>query len=105
MLAAIAALAIVSLPASYRSVVRTQAAPGPCDPPNNAIVCENSKTGNPASEWDVNGIGDATIQGFADDISYAPGDTVHFKVDTTAPAFQLDIYRLGYYAGQGGSQD
>src|SRR6476619_4634162 len=84
LLAAVAALAIVSAPASYRSVVRAQATPGPCDPPNNAIVCENSAPGSPSSEWDVNGAGDTTIQGFTDDISYAPGDTVHFKVDTTA---------------------
>ena len=30
----------------------------PCDPPiQNAIVCENSKPGNPPSEWDVSGGG------------------------------------------------
>ena len=101
LLSAIAALAISWLPATHRTVARAQGTPGPCDPPNNAIVCENSKTGNPASQWDVNGIGDDTIQGFTTDISYAPGDTVHFKVDTAATGFRLDIYRLGYYAGLG----
>ena len=31
----------------------------PCDPPiQNAIVCQNSKSGSPASEWDVTGGGD-----------------------------------------------
>jgi hypothetical protein len=29
------------------------------------------------------------------------GETVHFKIDTTAAAFNMDIYRLGYYAGRG----
>jgi hypothetical protein len=93
--------AAVWLPGSPRVALRAQGAPGPCDPPNNAIVCENSKTGNLPSEWDVDGAGDPSIQGFATDISAAPGDTVHFKVDTSASAFRLDIYRLGYYAGRG----
>ena len=35
-----------------------KASAAPCDPPIvNAIVCENSKPGNPPSEWDVNGVG------------------------------------------------
>jgi hypothetical protein len=68
----------------------------------NAIVCENQLAGAPASEWDVSGAGDPQIQGFATDISVAPGDTVRFKVDTeNATAFSLVIYRLGYYNGQG----
>ena len=58
---------------------------GPCDPPvTNPIVCENSKPGNPQSEWDVSGAGDASIQGFATDISVNQGQTVRFKVDTDA---------------------
>src|SRR5690348_2415465 len=49
-------------------------ASSPCDAPiTNQIVCENSKQGNPASEWDipakdVNGKviwGDDSIQGYA----------------------------------------
>ena len=39
---------------------------GPCGPPVvNPVACENSKPGDPASDWQVNGIGDSTIQGFA----------------------------------------
>jgi N,N-dimethylformamidase beta subunit-like protein/uncharacterized protein DUF4082/cadherin-like protein/Big-like domain-containing protein/purple acid phosphatase-like protein len=74
----------------------------PCDPPvANEIVCENSNTGNPASEWDVEGAGDPAIQGFATDISVDQGQTVHFKVNTVAQDYRLDIYRLGYYGGAG----
>ncbi|MGA6946420.1 MAG: N,N-dimethylformamidase beta subunit family domain-containing protein, partial [Solirubrobacterales bacterium] len=74
----------------------------PCDPPiQNAIVCENSKPGNPQSEWDVSGGGDPNIQGFATDISVDQGQTVHFKIDTTYSAYHLDIYRMGYYGGDG----
>ena len=74
----------------------------PCDPPiQNAIVCENSKPGNPQSEWDVSGGGDPNIQGFATDISVNHGQTVHFKIDTAYSAYHLDIYRMGYYGGDG----
>lgn len=68
---------------------------------DNPIVIENRKPGNPASEWDVAGSGDASIQGFADDISYNLGQTAVFRVKTNAPAYHLDIYRVGYYGGAG----
>jgi hypothetical protein len=75
---------------------------GPCDPPiANPVVCENSKQGEPYTEWDIDGSGDPTIQGFATDISVNKGQTVQFKVKTNAAAYRLDIYRLGYYNGDG----
>jgi len=69
----------------------------------NDIVCENSKPGNPSSEWDVgNGnAGDLTIQGFATDISVNRGSTIFFKISTPAKAYTIDIYRMGYYGGNG----
>jgi hypothetical protein len=76
-------------------------AAGPCEPPINAIVCENSKPGTPPHTWDVIGGGDPSIQGFATDISVNVGDTVRFKVDTPATSYRLDIYRMGYYGGNG----
>ena len=73
----------------------------PCDHPANAIVAENCKTGNPSAEWDVNGAGDPTIQGFSTDISYNAGSTAEFKVRTESTEYRVDIYRLGYYSGLG----
>ncbi|HEY7042112.1 MAG TPA: N,N-dimethylformamidase beta subunit family domain-containing protein, partial [Nocardioidaceae bacterium] len=73
----------------------------PCAPVQNPIVCENSKPGTPQSEWDVNGGGDPSIEGFATDISVDHGETVHFKIDTPSTAYHLDIYRMGYYGGDG----
>lgn len=67
----------------------------------NAIVTENAKPGNPRSEWDIDGAGDLSIQGFATDISVNKGSTVRFKIKTTASAYKIDIYRLGYYNGDG----
>jgi len=51
---------------------------GPTQRSDNTISIENQLPGNPPSEWDIAGAGDPTIQGFATDISAAPGDTVHF---------------------------
>ncbi|MHA3774172.1 DUF4082 domain-containing protein [Verrucomicrobiota bacterium sgz303538] len=67
----------------------------------NPITIENALTGNPRTEWDVTGSGDASIQGFATDISVNKGGTIRFKVDTDARAYRIDIYRLGYYQGLG----
>jgi hypothetical protein len=72
-----------------------------CGSPANAIEAENCLAGNPRSEWDVAGSGDARLQGFATDISVNRGQTVSFKVSTTATAYRIDIYRLGYYQGNG----
>jgi Domain of unknown function (DUF4082)/Bacterial Ig-like domain/Bacterial Ig domain len=67
-----------------------------------AIACENAKTGNPRSEWDLNnGTGDPSIVGFTTDISVDHGQTVHFKIKTNATDYRLDIYRLGWYGGDG----
>jgi glucose/arabinose dehydrogenase len=68
---------------------------------HGSIASENALTGNLPSEWDVNGIGDPSIQGFATDISVNRGQTVEFKINTTATAYRIDIYRLGYYGGRG----
>ena len=46
-------------------------------------------------------MGDSSIQGFATEISVPQGGTVHFKIDTDAASYQLEIYRMGYYGGDG----
>jgi hypothetical protein len=69
---------------------------------SNPIPAENLLAGNPPSEWDVAGSGDATIQGFATDISVNRGSAISFKVTTPASnTFAMTIYRLGYYQGNG----
>ncbi|ADX75040.1 hypothetical protein Asphe3_39520 [Pseudarthrobacter phenanthrenivorans Sphe3] len=77
-------------------------AAGPCDAPVvSKVACENTQPGSPASEWRVTGAGDSTIQGYATSMSVNVGQTVTFKVKTTASAYRIDIYRLGYYQGLG----
>jgi N,N-dimethylformamidase beta subunit-like protein/uncharacterized protein DUF4082/Big-like domain-containing protein len=72
-----------------------------CGASINPIACENQKPGNLASEWDVSGAGDGSIQGFATSISVVPGEAVQFKIDTPSSNYRLDIYRMGYYGGMG----
>jgi hypothetical protein len=67
---------------------------------SNPIVVENGQAGT-LDNWDVAGAGDASIQGFATDISVNKGDTVSFKVKTDSNNYVIDIYRLGYYNGAG----
>ena len=67
----------------------------------NAIVEENRLPGDPPTEWDINGWGDPTIQGFGHDISINRGETIFFKIKTDSTDYRIDIYRMGYYGGMG----
>lgn len=67
----------------------------------NKIVQENQLPGAPSTEWDINGWGDPTIQGFGHDISINVGETIYFKIKTDSTDYRLDIYRMGYYGGLG----
>jgi Domain of unknown function (DUF4082)/Bacterial Ig-like domain/Bacterial Ig domain len=79
----------------------TEVPGGVCAAPANAVVAENCLPGQAASEWDVSGAGDASIQGYAAQFSVNRGSTVQFKVSTNAAAYRFDIYRMGYYNGAG----
>ncbi len=72
-----------------------------CADPANEIVAENCLEGHPSTEWDINGYGDPSIQGFGTDIGIARGETIEFKVDTDSDDYRIDIYRMGYYGGMG----
>src|SRR5690606_20284130 len=74
--------------------VSTIAAPGD-------IISENALPGASPSEWDVEGSGDPSLQGFATEISVNRGETVHLKISTDAPTYDLEIFRHGYYGGAG----
>ncbi len=67
----------------------------------NPIVCENELPGDPPSDWQVQGIGDSTIQGYATSMSVNVGQTVYFKIKTPSTAYHIDILRLGWYGGDG----
>ena len=79
------------------------AAAAPCDAPiTNPVACENTKPGNPASEWDVSGAGDPTHPGLRDRHQRRPGPDRRVQGrHRRASAYRLDIYRMGYYGGSG----
>ncbi len=65
----------------------------------NPVACENEKPGTAPNVWQ--GATDSTIQGYATSMSVNVGGTIRFKVKTNASRYHLDIYRLGYYQGNG----
>ncbi|MGY3104443.1 VCBS repeat-containing protein [Bradyrhizobium sp. LM6.9] len=74
------------------------------DPPTNPIVLENQKPGTPKSVWQIQPGDNSTLtQGFATAISTDVGGTVQFKINnlTGNPNYHVDVYRLGYYGGDG----
>ncbi|MEA2782724.1 MAG: hypothetical protein QOK29_4268, partial [Rhodospirillaceae bacterium] len=84
------------------STALTPAAPTaaalPANP--NPISQENQLPGNPPSEWEVNA-NSTNIEGFTTDISVNHGTTLNFKINTNSTNYRIDIYRLGYYGGNG----
>jgi fibronectin type 3 domain-containing protein len=91
------AIAILAMSAS-----RAAAAGDPCAPPvTNKVACENTKPGDPPSDWQIEGVGDPSIQGFATSMSVNVGQAVYFKIKTPASSYHIDILRLGYYGGDG----
>jgi hypothetical protein len=74
----------------------------PCDAPvTNPVACENTKTGDAPATWNIDGAGDATIQGFPTQMSVNKGTSISFKIKSATTNYQIDILRLGYYAGKG----
>jgi len=89
----------VSDPAAHSTNGSVTLATGP-----NAIVLENEKPGTPESVWQVApGADSMTIQGFTTSMSTNVGGTVDFKINnqTGNANYQINIYRLGYYGGDG----
>jgi Domain of unknown function (DUF4082)/Bacterial Ig-like domain len=95
------AVALVVIGSSLFALHAKPAKAAACGPGDNPIVCENSLPGTPQSAWDVNGQAGATITGFADPLSVNLGGTINFKIQTPASSYAIDIYRIGYYGGDG----
>ena len=66
----------------------------------NPVVCENQLPGTPQSTWDVSDYS-TSIQGFSDPFSVNVGNAINFKIESPATSYAIDIYRMGYYGGDG----
>lgn len=67
----------------------------------NHIPLENAKPGT--TEWRLTIRGRATraIEGYASETSVARGGQIRLYVNTAAPSYTMDIFRMGYYGGAG----
>jgi hypothetical protein len=66
----------------------------------NPVACENAATGSLPDDWNVQA-NDDTIQGFSTQMSVNRGSTISFKVKSETSNYRIDIYRVGYYDGNG----
>src|ERR1700694_2619466 len=72
---------VLAISPFFASPAQAQGSFGCVPAMTNDIVCENTQTGTPPSQWDIasQDAGDPSIQGFATDISVAQGGTISFK--------------------------
>jgi hypothetical protein len=70
-------------------------------PYSQAMVEENARIGT--TDFNIGNLGAPwSIEGYFDRASAAFGDSVRLFVSTTAPSFQVQAYRMGWYQGLGG---
>ena len=93
----VAVLAVVLLAGGLLAAAHAAPAHAACA---NPIACENQLPGTPQSVWDVSNYS-TTIQGFADPFSVNIGNSINFKIESPASSYKIDIYRMGYYGGDG----
>lgn len=87
--------------ATTRPTVDATALASSSAPTASWVEKENRKPGT--REWAITNAGAThAIEGYADQVSVQQGDTVRLFVSTTAPAFDVEAYRMGYYQGLGG---
>jgi hypothetical protein len=98
---ALSTLVLSLLVAQQPSPATAATSSSACGAGINEIVCENRNAGTSPDEWDIEGAGDESIQGFATDISVNAGSRIDFKIDTDARSYDIDIYRTGWYQGLG----
>jgi hypothetical protein len=63
---------------------------------------ENRLPGTP--DWEIAaGVDQSFIQGYANQVSTVPGETVTLYISTKVPStYNIDVYRIGWYGGAGG---
>jgi hypothetical protein len=88
------------LPANYKFSYTTQSGSVSTSAPN-PIVAENQLAGTPLNTWDIGAPINDTIDGYTTSISTNIGQTVDFKINTPSTNYVIDIYRTGYYGGDG----
>ena len=65
----------------------------------NPVQIENAKPGSP--EWTLFSEAQGEIEGYASATSVNQGESISFFVNTVAPTYNIDIFRMGWYGGKG----
>ncbi|MEU3338343.1 N,N-dimethylformamidase beta subunit family domain-containing protein [Streptomyces sp. NPDC002144] len=66
---------------------------------NHGPSAENDRPGT--SDWRIRSLGPPdAVTGYADRVSVAPGEECGLYVSTTASAFQVSAFRVGWYGGE-----
>jgi hypothetical protein len=77
--------------------------PTPPVPTPNAIVRENERTGT--TGWKLTAPAmNREIEGYASATSVNHGDRIRLYVNTTAPSYTIEVFRMGWYGGLGGTR-
>lgn len=71
------------------------------NPAGRTIAEENELAGASSDEWEIAGAGDYDNVGFPRSFSTNVGETVEFSCTTDGGGVVLDIYRIGWYGGDG----
>ena len=66
----------------------------------NPVACDNAQSGTPSDDWYVQ-TDSPRIAGYPTSMSVNKGQTISFKIKAETNSYSIDIYRLGYYAGDG----
>jgi len=68
---------------------------------SNPVGAENALPGSRG--WAIQPARSTLVEGYASEVSVAPGDTVHLHVSTSPGArYRVAVYRVGWYRGRGG---
>ena len=75
--------------------------PPPPAPTSNAITRENERTGTTGWKLTLPAT-NREIEGYASATSVNHGEPIRLYVNTTAPSYTIEVFRMGWYGGLGG---
>lgn len=62
-----------------------------------SVVAENERPGD--RDWGLRRGADRAVEGYADQVSVLPGESLRLHVSTTAREFRAEAFRMGWYGG------
>src|SRR5205085_3471946 len=81
-------------------VVQRTSGGGSADLPSGWVVRENRHPGT--SAWRIPTASYGGVEGYANRVSAGIGDSISLYVSTSARAYHVEAYRMGWYQGLGG---